>query len=166
MSKIKSSLEKTVMQKIKSGDVVMKPKWYFAAGSILMAMGLVGLSISSMFLLNLTMFLIRKRGPGLGRLDLMLDSFPMWIPVVAVLGIVAGVWILKKYDFSYKKNFWYIICGFIISIVLAAFVVDYMGLNETWSHRGPMQRFYRQIGNETMNLPGNSWRQGVRNNNY
>ncbi len=154
------------MQKIKSGNVVMKPKWIFVAGSILTTIGLIGISISSVFLLNLTMFLIRKRGSGIGRLNLMLDSFPLWIPFVAVLGIIAGVWFLKKYDFSYRKNFWYIVCGFIVSIVLAAFMVDYLGLNETWSRRGPMQRFYRQIETQNINLPRSGWHQGVRNGNY
>jgi hypothetical protein len=100
------------------------------------------------------MFLIRKRGPGIGRLNLMLDSFPLWIPVVAVLGIIAGVWILKKYDFSYKKNYRLIVYGFIISVILAAFMVDYLGLNDIWAKRGPMQRFYHQIEYQNMNLPG------------
>lgn len=154
------------MQEINSGKVTMKPKWYFVAGSVFMTMGLIGLSISSVFMFNLTMFLIRKRGPGIGRLTIMLDNFPLWIPVVAVLGIIAGVWILKKYDFSYKKNFWYIVCGFIISIILAALTIDYLGMNETMSRRGPMQRFYRQIENENINLPRNGWRQGVHDNSY
>jgi hypothetical protein len=144
----KSNLEKMVMQKIKSGQVKMKPKWLFVLGSVFMSLGFISFTMVAVFLTNLTVFLIRKKGPGIGRLNLMLDNFPLWIPLLAVLGIVLGIWFLKKYDFSYKKNFWFVIVGFIASILLAAFVMDYLGLNETWSRGGTMRRFYQRIENQ------------------
>lgn len=150
----KPDLEKEVMDKVMSGQLAMKPKWFFAAGSILSLAGLVGLSISAVFLTNIIIFLVRKHGPmGQWRLETMLGSLPWWIPVLAVLGIAGGIWFLKKYDFSYKKNFLLIIAGFVLSIIITAWAVDRLGLNEALSRGGQMRRFYQQMERQDNLLP-------------
>jgi len=83
----------------------------------------------------------------------MLDSFPLWIPILAILGIVIGIILLKRYDFSYKKNFLLIVIGFVASIILSAYLIDLLGLNEIWSRTGPMRRFYQQLEKGNNNLP-------------
>ena len=85
---------------------------------------------------------------GEWRLQLMLQSFPLWIPLLAIMSIAPGVWLLKQFDFSYKKNFVLIICGFIVSIVLAAVILDYSGLDTLWYKQGSMRRFYQQINQD------------------
>ena len=138
--------EKTIMAKVKSNEISMKPRWYFVSGSLLMILGLVGLSTGAIFSTNLMLFSLRKHGPmGQWRLQTMLDSFPLWVPILAVVGIVLGIAMLRKYDFSYKKNFWFIILWFILSVVLAAFILDSLGLNDAWSRQGPMMCFYQHI---------------------
>ncbi len=142
------------MAKVKSNEISMKPRWYFVLGSLLVMVGLVGLSIGAIFLTNITLFLLRQHGPmGQWRLQTMLTSFPLWVPILAIGGIVLGIVLLRKYDFSYKKNFWVIIAGFVISIFLAAFVIDYLGLNDIWSRQGPMRRFYQQIEGQGSSAP-------------
>lgn len=141
------------MEKIASGHVRMKPKWFFVAGSLLTGMGLAGLTVSAIFLVNLTIFLIRRQGPGYGKLQMMLTTFPWWVLILAVLVAVIGIILLKKYDFSYKKNFSLIIIVFISAIVIAALAIDYSGLNDIWSQRGPMKRFYQQFVNHEYNYP-------------
>lgn len=140
------------MAKVKSNQISMKPRWYFVLGSIMMVFGLVGLSIGAIFLTNLSVFLLRRHGPmGQWRLESMINSFPLWVPLMAFVAMVLGVLLLKKYDFSYKKNYWFIISVFILSIFLAALTLDYLGLNDTWARQGPMRRFYQQIdGQETI----------------
>lgn len=143
------------MKEIESGRIVMKPRWYFVAGTVLSTVGLVSLIILATFLTNLTFFLLKKHGPnGQWRLQQIIDSFPLWVPILAVAGIASGIWMLKKYDFSYKKNFLMIIMMFVVSIVLTAFLLDYTGLNDIWMKRGPMQRLYRDLG--AQNFPGGS----------
>ncbi|MDD5681359.1 MAG: hypothetical protein PHI59_09000 [Candidatus Omnitrophica bacterium] len=151
---MKIDLEKAVMAKVKSNEISMKPRWYFIAGSFLAMAGLIGFSILAIFLTNLTLFSLRQHGPmGQWKLQLMLTNFSWWIPIFAILGIVGGIWLLKKYDFSYKKSFWFIIFGFIISIILAAFILDHSGLNDTWSRQGPMRRLYQKINNQNIIYP-------------
>ena len=142
------NFEKTVMAKVRSNKIAMKPKWYFISGSVLVATGLICLSVMSIFLTNLILFLMRRHGPmAQWRFEQILTSLPVWIPLLAIFGTVSGILVLKKYDFSYKKNFMLIIIGFVLSIIMAAFIIDYLGLNDLWSQRGPMKRFYQQIEN-------------------
>lgn len=140
-----SDLEKTVMNKIMSGEVSMKPRWYFILGSFLTGTGLIGLSIGAIFLTNLTFFLLRQHGQmGNLRLQIMVETFPWWIPTLAALSIGIGIFFLKKFDFSYKKNFPIIVTAFVAAIVLAAGIISITGINDTWFGQGRMRRLYQQ----------------------
>lgn len=133
------------MEKVTRDEIVMKPKWYFAVGSALMMAGLVSSGLLATFLFSLMMFLARQHGPnGQWRLQLILESFPLWIPILAISGLALGLWMLKKYDFSYQKNFLLIALGFIFSIILTAFLLNYTGLDNIWMKKGPLRQFYQQ----------------------
>lgn len=148
---IQTDLEKTIMDQVKTEKIVMKPRWYFIAGSVLTFIGLTAASVGAVFLTNMMLFLLRRHGQGGSlRLQQMLGSFPWWIPVLAIVGIVFGIWMLKKYDFSYKKNFWFISIGFVAAVILSAFIIDKLGLNEVWSRQGPMRRFYQQVEGQSV----------------
>jgi len=145
MSKNKINFEKEIMSRVSSGEIAMKPKWYFVTGSIFMLLGTIATAVATVFLINLTIFLFRKQGPGYGKLTMMFESFPFWIPILAILGIGIGILLLRKYDFSYKKNFIAIIVGFIASTIIAGFAIDRLGLNDVWSHGKTMRGFYQQM---------------------
>jgi len=143
--KNKLNFKANIISQIKAGKIGMKPKWYFVAGSLAMFSGLVGLSMGIIFLVNLSIFLIRRNGSLMPwRLQTILSTFPWWIPVVAFFGIILAIWLFKKYDFSYKKNFPLLIVTFVISVLLAGFLLDKLGLNEYLS-KGRMKRFYQNV---------------------
>ncbi|KKR43062.1 MAG: hypothetical protein UU51_C0006G0039 [Microgenomates group bacterium GW2011_GWC1_41_20] len=148
MSTNKIDIEKEVMSRVTSGEIAMKPRWYFVAGSVFMLLGTIAAAVAVAFLINLTIFLIKKQGPGYGRLAIMFESFPFWIPILAILGIGIGILLLRKYDFSYKKNFLLMIIGFIATVAIAGFVIDGLGLNDIWSRGGLMKGFYQRIENQ------------------
>ena len=166
----KVNFEKEIMSKVSSGRISMKPKWYFVLGSLFSIVGLVALGIMSVFLVNIILFLLRKHGPmGQWRIEIMLESFPVWIPILAFLSIFMGIWLLNKYDFSYKKNFLIVIVGFIASIVVAGFIIDRMGLNDIWSRKGMMRKFYQMIEKRESSFPNSSGKgiiQNGRGNGY
>lgn len=158
------NFEMEFMSKINSGKITMKPKWYFIIGSVLSIAGFIGLSVGLIFLMNIILFLSRKHGPmGQWRLEIMINIFPWWMPLLAIIGIAVGIWMLKKYDFSYKKNFLLIIIGFIFSIIITGFVVDSLGLNEIWSRRGMMRKFYQQIETQKNIFPDGSGKGNMQN---
>lgn len=152
MRKIKSKknhlgtdFTKAVMSKIQSGEIKMRPKAYFIAGTIATFTGLVFSVITSVYFVGLTRFIIRSQNPMKQfRLEQMISSFPWWIPFVAIISIVFGIYFLRKYDFSYKKNFFAIISGFIIAILVAGWIIDSFGINIKLGRKGLMRKFYQR----------------------
>lgn len=141
----KLNLNTDIISQINKGELKMKPKWYFFVGSIAMFSGLVGLLMGTIFLINLSIFFFTRNGPMMSwRIQAILSTFPWWIPIIAFFGIILAIWLLKKYDFSYKKNFLLLIVTFVVSILLAGFLFDKLGLNEYLS-RGRMRKFYQNI---------------------
>ena len=131
-----------VMNKIRSGEVKMKPRWYFVVGSFVIMLGLVFSFISVTFLSNLAFFFLRAHGPMRDyRLAAIFGSLPWWVPVLAVISIVLGVVLLKKFDFSYQKNFVLILAFIGLAIIATAWILDYTKLNDLWFKRGPMRRY-------------------------
>lgn len=142
----KPDFEKELMAKIRAGEVGIRPRWRWIAGSVIGVASLAGLMIGVVYLTNLVFFLIRRRGPVCQwRLEELVDGFPWWLLVAAIVGMAVTVRWLRKYDFSYKKNFLLIVAGFIAAILIAAWGIDRLGLNENWARRGPMRRFYQQL---------------------
>ena len=131
-------IEYSVMEKIHSGKVKMRPKIFFIGGSILIFLGLFLSIISSSVFISLVKFILRSNGKisyyGIEQLE---NSFP-WILVFLAIGSIAiGVLMLKQYDFSYKKNFWVIIIIFITSVTAAGYLLDEIRFNEYMIGCGP-----------------------------
>lgn len=147
MSQELNKTTKEIMDKIHQGQIKMRPKYYFIIGYILTILGVVFSFITSIFFIGLTRFMIRSHGPMAGyRLEQLLSSFSWWIPLLAILGLVFGILILRKYDFSYKINFKLFVIGLIASMLIAGFIIDMTGLNEFWARRGGgrgAKQFYR-----------------------
>ena len=134
------------MSQISSGQIRPLPRWYFVLGSVFSLLGLVGLSITAIFLVNLFFFVSRSHGPMFSlRLSQIISSFPWWLVLLAPISIFTGIFLLKKYDFSYQKNFPLIILFFILSIILSAWLMDYSGLNQILLRQNRIRRFYQHL---------------------
>jgi len=166
MSKNKIDITENVMSKIRTEKIKMKPKWYFWLGSLVIFMTITGLTIISIFLISLITFSLKSHGPmGAVRYEQILSSFPWWAFVVVFIGITTGIILLRKYDFSYKKNFSFIILVFIIAVLLGGILVDVSGLDTLWMKRGLMKGFYQQYGDSHQQKwnnknKDNGWRRG------
>jgi len=139
MSKNLNNISTDIMNQIRSGQIKMRPKVYFILGSIFVITGLAASVISSLFFISLTSFLFRSHGPmGQYRLQELLNSFPWWILLFIIVSITTGVFFLRKYNFSYKNNFSFIIIGFIFSIIIGGVIINISGLDKVWLLRGPV----------------------------
>ncbi|MFA6294897.1 MAG: hypothetical protein WC666_00545 [Candidatus Paceibacterota bacterium] len=145
MSKESKNITDNIMDQIHEDKIKMRPKIYFVAGSILTFIGLVSSVVVSVFLVGLIRFSLRTHGPMASyRLDQILSIFPWWAPILAIVGLIVGIWLLRKYDFSFKVNFKLIIIGFILAVIVGGWLVDSLGLNDVLIRRGPMQGMMRQ----------------------
>jgi hypothetical protein len=145
MPKELKNITESVMGKIRKGEIKMRPRSYFVAGSVLTFIGLVASVLVSVFLVGLMRFSLRAHGPmGEYRLEQLIGNFPWWAPVVAVLGLVFGIRLLRLYDFSYKANYKVVVVGFVVAVVVAGWFIDTVGLNDVLARRGPMRGMMRQ----------------------
>ncbi|HBB02185.1 MAG: hypothetical protein US89_C0002G0029 [Candidatus Peregrinibacteria bacterium GW2011_GWF2_38_29] len=140
MSKELKNITSAIMGKIHHGEIKMRSRLYYILGSLLAISGLAASIIVSVFFISLTRFMLRAHGPmGQIRLDQLISSFPWWAPIFAIISLATGLWLLRKYEFSYKRKPWMIIIGFIITILIVGIVIDMIGLDDVWLRHGPMK---------------------------
>ena len=154
MSKELNNITDNIMNQIHDNKIKMRSKSYFIVGSILTFVGLASSVVVSVFLFGLIRFSLRSQGKMASyRLGEILERFPWWAPVFAMVGLVVGIWLLRRYDFSFKINFKFVVIGFILAVVAGGWIVDIIGLNDVLIKRGPMQGFMRQHIQNDNRLP-------------
>ena len=152
--KKKKDISEKVMKDIKAHEVKMKPRVYFVLGSVVLGVSLAFLILFTSFFIHLVIYRMRVGLPqaflGFGRMGLtpFLLNFP-WIQLGLVVGgLLIGLHLLKRYDFSYKKNIWAVILIAVTLIVTLAAVIDSAGLDRRLEKVKPMGPLYRvnQVG--------------------
>lgn len=158
MSKELKKITDTVMGQIHQGKIKMRPRVYFVIGSLLTFIGLVLSILTTIFLISLMRFSFLARGPmGEYRAEELLSHFSWFGPIFAILGLVIGIWLLRRYDFSYKINFRIMVIGIVLSVIATGVVLDMTGLNDTIFHHGPRQGRVKQYLHENNIQTGQMW---------
>ncbi len=166
MSKEIKNIKEDIMNQIHNEKIKMKPKLYFIVGSILTFTGLVSSTVVSIFLIGLIRFAIRSHGPMANfRLDQIISSFPWWAVISSIFGLIIGIWLLRKYDFSFKVNFKFVVIGFILAVIIGGWLIDSIGLNDLLLRRGPMQGIMRQYKQDNNLHQGQGLRRMLEINN-
>ncbi len=151
----KQTVKKEILKKIKSGEIKMKPKWFFLLGSVLSVVGLISSFVFTAFIINLIIFILKPHyGPNYPfQINLILKNFPWWLLVLSLISLISGIFFLKKFDFSYKKNSLFVFFIIVFSIIIGAIFFDRFGLNDLFIKRGPrfMRQFFRNI--QPNNIP-------------
>ena len=156
----KLHLEKAVMQKIKSGQVKMRPRMHFVVGPLFMGAGLAGVITLAVFFVNIASFKLRTLGSfgylwfGQYGIRPFLATFPWAAFVVAICGLVIGISLLRRYDISYKKSFVGLILGLIAVVLTVGWLMDLTGINERFERFGHMRGLYQE------EFAGNDWIMG------
>lgn len=126
------NIAKNVMSQIKQGKIKIKPKGYYIIGSILTFIGTIFSIITSSFLFGLLRFSMRSHyGRGVQyKINEAISNFPWWIFILAIASIALGLWLIKKYNFSYKIKPIFLVLIFISSILVSGIVIDLTGFND------------------------------------
>lgn len=120
----------------------MRPRIYFIAGSILSFLGLLLTATTLVVAIYLIRFDLTHPGPGADRkLSILIANLPLIVPVVAVVSLVGGWYLLRRYDFSYRRHFGYILVAIIASLWLGVVILERSPIEEFLNKRGyQMQR--------------------------
>ena len=135
----KLDLSQEVMKTIKQEKVQMRPHWHFVLGSFLLGFSIVSLMTMAIFTANLVFFHLRMH-----QWRFFLYRFPWLHLLTLILLLITGLYLLKKYEFSYKQNWKLIVLGLLGALLLSGFMIDRLGVNEQLQKRRPMRRFYEQ----------------------
>jgi len=122
-------LKNNIIDKIKTGEIDMKPKWYFMLKTALLITGVIIIGLLAIYLLSFVMFALHNSGilfaPSFGfrGIGLFITTSP-WILILLVAVFLSILYILvKQYSFSYKQPFLYSMLGVIFLVIIGSFAV-------------------------------------------
>lgn len=139
------NLTAQVIDKIKQEKLAIRPRWHFILGATISAIGLA--FTSALIMLSLHLFRFRFTHPGLGasrKLDFILTNLPWYLPVLALVGLLGGYLLLKRYDFSYRKNFFFILLVILAGLVLGSYAMSALRFDDLFTRRGYFRELYGQ----------------------
>ena len=152
-----NSIEEFVTDSIKSGKIIMKPKWHFVLKTILRVLSIIILFFVIVYLLNFIGLVTHEKDFNI--LDLSprgMRAFMVAIPWVIVLlsmFLLMTFYILvKQYSFVYRKPLVYSFFGIIFFVVFSGFIVHIFDMNFRFARfgegprtpiLGPMHKYYR-----------------------
>ena len=144
------NLTSSVITKIKHDKLTMRPRWHFIVGAALSAIGITISAALSLLAIHLLRFRLTHPGIGAARkLDFILNNLPWYVPVFALVGLLGGYLLLRRYDFSYRKNFGYVLLAVLIGLVLGSYTLSTIRLDDFLTRRG----YFRQIYQDQTDSP-------------
>ncbi len=133
-----SSVEDEVMAKITTGQIKMHPRVYYTLVTVLSVAVVAILAVALGYLISLASLWLRIQkaaGPAYGarqNLTTLVDNFPWWAVVLAILAVVVLVMMIKKVGAFYKIKLVYLVMGIIIVAVAVGYGLSYTQLPNTF----------------------------------
>ncbi len=138
-------IKNKIIEKINYNGIKIRPRSAFILGSMISAIGVFISTTIAILAIHLLRFRLTHPGIGAARkINFILTSLPWYVPVIAILSLVGGYLLLKRYDFSYRKNFSLILAIILVGLILSSYVLDRLGLDDFLSRRGYFREIYGQ----------------------
>lgn len=138
------------MAQIKADHLTMRPKLYFLVGSTLLGVGFAATILIALFFTLVSSFHMRTHETfkyawfGSSGLTPLLHTIP-WIPIfITILAFMAGIYLLKQYDFSYRANYTALAISLTLGVIIAGTILDHLGTNQPLRRVPPLQPLYQQ----------------------
>ena len=137
----RSSIKDAVLEKIRRGEVLMRPRWQFVLKGVLVALGAVLVALALLYLVSFVFFALRQSGVwfvasfGWRGMRAFFVGIPWVLVLVALVFIVVLEILVKRYAFSYRKPLLYSVLGIVCAVFVGGFVVA-----KTAFHRGMYRR--------------------------
>jgi hypothetical protein len=121
--------KENILKKINTGEIDMKPRWYFVLQTTLLLVSLIIVSLVAIYFFSFILFFLEQTGLlfaplfGLRGLGLFLISSP-WFLISLVIVFLSLLYILvSRYSFSYRKPVIYSLLAIVlVVIVMSAFI--------------------------------------------
>ena len=153
-----------ILEKIKHGNVKMRPRWKFILQAVLLAVGIVLVLLVLLYFFSFTIFTLRETGawfvPFLGPqwLPIVFRSLPWIIILLSAFFVVVLEILFRHYSFAYRKPFIYslILILVIMTIGGSLFAPFHRGILKSARMGGfpAVEPFYRRFGPHRMDEAG------------
>ncbi len=123
------SISDAVLNKIKSKEVKMRPKYYFILRTVLTALSIFIVTLFVLYLISFIIFTLRASGIwflpefGFSGLKVFLTLLPWVLILIAVILIITLEIFAKRFAFVYRKPIFYSILVIIIFVLLGSFII-------------------------------------------
>lgn len=161
-----SQIERRVMAQIKSGRVKMHSRLYYILVALQSLVIITILAVAVSYFISLSSLWLRIQtatGRAYGarqNLTELVNNFPWWAVVLAVLGLLALVFMVKRLGVLYKIRLVYIIPLIIIAALIIGFGLSYTQLPNTFKkHRQDAKICDGSTSNCTTQVRGYRFRQ-------
>jgi hypothetical protein len=120
--KPKINFNSKIQEQLEHDHVKMRSKWVFFAEKLGLESGLMLSILVGVLLLSFILYVMEKNGAfeftefGYKGLAVIFDNIPYDLVIITVLFFILANFILKQFDFSYKKPFYIFSCGVLIII--------------------------------------------------
>jgi len=129
------NIQENLLNKIKTGEITMVPRWRFVLHSLLVAVATIVVALIAVYLLSFIMFALHESGLifaplfGWSGIVLFIVSSP-WI-LIGLLGIFLCLLYLlvSRYSFSYRKPLVYSIVGVVLMVVAVSSLIQQTALH-------------------------------------
>lgn len=131
-----NNITNNILDKIKTGEVTMRPRWHFVLKAFLLISGILLAALIAIYLLSFVLFTLHKSGvlfaPQFGWHGVMLFVIASPWMLIGILGIFLLVLYLlvSKYSFSYQKPLVYSIVGVVLFVIAVASMIQYYGIHD------------------------------------
>lgn len=147
-NKVKQKFEEEVMKKIHKGQIRMRPRIYFVLGSVMVGVGLVllvGLSALVTHAFYVRLVVLARMGfenVSLGWCLMWMRFFPWEMLIVAMLMILVGGYLLRKYEFVYKRGLGLALVVMVLVIVVLTMLMNWFGLDGFVRQKPVLKQLY------------------------
>lgn len=124
------NLKDRLLKDIRSGDVAMRPKFYFTLKVAALVVGVLAAVVITVFIFNFILFTIRINsqdallGFGPRGWEAFMRFFPWHLLVLDIALVVGLQWLLRQFKFGYKIPVLYLLAGLLVAAIAAGFVLD------------------------------------------
>lgn len=125
-----NNLKNNILNKIKSGEVDMKPHWHFVLKSLLLILGTIVAVLVTVYILSFIHFFLRQSGVGFvpfygfRGLSIFVIHLP-WLLIASAGALIVVIQLLiRKYSFSFRQPLLYSLIGTILFVLFGAYIIE------------------------------------------
>lgn len=117
-----------IFESIKSGNVTMRPRWYFILRDAIGMVAIVIVLLIAVYLASFTIFVLHESGAwfvpvfGLAGWYALFNALPLILILFSAVFVVILAWLVKRYQFGYQWPLLYSFLGAIFLIAAVSFL--------------------------------------------